>query len=135
MSQFTLEIVTPDRKFFEEEVTMVVARGVEGDIAILKNHIPIVTPLDIGIVKIKNGNEEKKAAIAGGYMEVTKEKTTIVTDSAEWPEEIDVERAKRAKERAENRLNKDKSEIDVARAELALKKALNRIGIAEYSKK
>ena len=70
---------------------------------------------------------ERTAVLCGGYMEVTKEKTTIVTDSAEWPEEIDKNRAEAAKKRAEDRLNKQTEGLDVARAELALKRALMRI--------
>lgn len=129
MSQFILEIVTPDRKFFEDEVEMVIVRGKEGDIGILKNRTPLVTPLDIGRIKIKQNGKVREAAIASGYVEVAKNKTTIITDSAEWPEEIDVERALAAKERAEKRL-KDRESIDTLRAEIALKKALNRISIA-----
>lgn len=130
MAQFMLEIVTPDRKFFEEEVDMVIIKGIEGDLGILKGHTPLVTPLDIGRIKIKQGGNFKVAAIAGGYIEVTKEKATIISDAAEWPEEIDVERAEEAKHRAEERL-KRRDNVDVARAEIALKKAVNRIKIAE----
>lgn len=131
MSQFTLEIVTPDRKFFEDEVEMVVVRGLEGDMGILKDHTPLVTPLAIGKIKIKQNGQTRCAAIAGGYMEIAEEKTTIIADSAEWPEEIDVERAKAAKERAEKRLESNDENIDVLRARIALQKALNRINIAK----
>lgn len=130
MSQFKLEIVTPDRKFLDEDVQMLVTRTIEGDMAILKDHIPLVTPLDIGVLKIKDASgKEKKATIAGGYMEVTKNKTTIVTESAEWPEEIDKKRAEEAKKRAEERLKSKAENIDRIRAELALKRALNRLSI------
>ncbi|WP_352419710.1 F0F1 ATP synthase subunit epsilon [Proteiniborus sp.] len=130
MAGFMLEIVTPDRKFFEEEVDMVIVRGVEGDLGILKGHTPLVTPLDIGKIRIKQEGKIRTAAIAGGYIEVGKEKTTIISDAAEWPEEIDVGRAEEAKHRAEERL-KRRDNIDVARAEIALRKAVNRINIAE----
>ncbi|WP_069650579.1 F0F1 ATP synthase subunit epsilon [Caloranaerobacter ferrireducens] len=131
MSQFTLEIVTPDRKFFEDEVEMVIVRGVEGDIGILKNHTPLVTPLSIGRIRIKKNGEFKEAAIAGGYIEVSKNKTTVITDAAEWPEEIDVKRAEEAKKRAEQRLKSSKSEVDIVRAHIALRKALNRLEVAK----
>ncbi|RKD31536.1 F0F1 ATP synthase subunit epsilon [Thermohalobacter berrensis] len=130
-STFVLEVVTPDRKFFEDEVEMVVARGKEGDIGILKGHTPFVTPLDIGRIRIKQNGEFKEATIAGGYIEVGKDKTTIITDAAEWPEEIDVDRAKAAKEKAEKKLEYSKSEKDIIRARIALRKALNRIDMAE----
>ncbi|WP_427337922.1 F0F1 ATP synthase subunit epsilon [Caloranaerobacter sp. DY30410] len=131
MSQFTLEIVTPDRKFFEDEVEMVIVRGIEGDIGILKNHTPMVTPLSIGKIRIKKNGKIKEAAIAGGYVEITKDKTTIITDAAEWPEEIDVKRAEEAKKRAEQRLKSGKGEIDIVRAQIALRKALNRLEVAK----
>ena len=131
MSQFTLEIVTPDRKFFEGEVEMVIVRGTEGDIGILKNHTPLVTPLSIGKIRIKQNGEFREAAIAGGYVGITKDKTTVITDAAEWPEEIDVKRAEEAKKRAEQRLKSSKSEIDIVRARIALRKALNRIEVAK----
>lgn len=130
-SKFILEIVTPDRKFIEEEVEMVIVRGVEGDIGILKGHNPFVTPLGIGRIKIKNNGEFREAAISSGYVEITKDKTTIITDTAEWPDEIDVERAEASKKRAEERLGNKKSEIDLLRAEIALKKALTRINVAK----
>ncbi|WP_420805138.1 F0F1 ATP synthase subunit epsilon [Gottschalkia acidurici] len=132
LSQFKLEIVTPDRKFLEADVSMLVARTIDGDMAILKNHIPLVTPLDIGIIKMNyEDGTSKKASIAGGYMEVTKEKTTIVTESAEWPEEIDRRRAEEAKKRAEERISKKNKDTDVLRAELALKRAINRIRLGD----
>lgn len=130
MAGFMLEIVTPDRKFFEEEVDMVIVRGVEGDLGILKGRAPLVTPLDIGKIKIKQDGKIRIAAIAGGYVEVGNEKTTIISDAAEWPEEIDIDRAKGAKQRAEERL-KRRDNIDIARAEIALRKAVNRIRVAE----
>lgn len=126
MSQFLLEIITPERKFFEGEVDRIIARSISGDVAILANHIPLVTPLEISILKIKSGNEELKAAISSGYMEVSKEKTTIIVDAAEWPDEIDLERAEAAKQRAEERLRSGQ-DTDVARAEFALSRAINRI--------
>lgn len=128
MAQFRLEIVTPNRKFLDEDIEMLVTRTIDGDIAILKDHIPLVTPLSIGILKINYPDgTSKTAALCGGYMEVTKEKTTIVTDSAEWPGEIDKERAEEAKRRAEARLKNREANTDVARAELALRRAINRI--------
>lgn len=128
MAQFRLEVVTPNRKFLDEDIEMLVTRTIDGDIAILKDHIPLVTPLSIGILKINYPDgTSKTAALCGGYMEVTKEKTTIVTESAEWPGEIDKARAEEAKKRAEARLKHIEANTDVARAELALRRAINRI--------
>ncbi|MBS4536438.1 F0F1 ATP synthase subunit epsilon [Clostridium sp. D2Q-14] len=128
---FTLEIVSPDKKFFEDEVEMVVVRGIEGDLGILKNHTPLVTPLAIGRVKIKQNGKYREAAVAEGYVDVNKTKTTIVTDAAEWPDEIDVKRAELAKKRAEEKLKRKDDNIDYSRAEIALRKAINRINVAK----
>jgi F-type H+-transporting ATPase subunit epsilon len=123
-----LEIVTPERKVYAEEVNMVIARGVEGELGILPHHVPLVTPLKIAPLTVKKDNQERWIAVNGGFMEVRKDKVIILADSAELPEEIDVERAQRAKERAEARMKSD--EYDFRRAELALQRALNRLKVA-----
>ena len=125
---FMLEIVTPERSFYEGEVARVIVKGIEGEMAILKNRAPIITPLAIGKIRILKDGEEKVAAAVNGYISVDKEKTTIITDSCEWPEEIDIARAEDAKMRAENRI-KDSSKFDEKRAKLALSRALVRIDI------
>jgi F-type H+-transporting ATPase subunit epsilon len=131
MSVFHLDIVTPDRSFFSEEVEMVIARGVEGDLAILKGRAPLITPLKIGKIRIFQDGKEKVAAVVDGYVSVEKDKATIITEAAEWPEEIDIERAEAAKKRAETLLKERPDGIDVARAELALRRALNRIEVGK----
>lgn len=131
MTNFPLEIVTPDRMFFSGEVESVIVRGVDGDLAVLKNRAPLVTPLKIGKVRIRIDGKEKVAALCSGYIIVSKEKTTIISDSAEWPEEIDIKRAEEAKKRAEKRLKEKPSEIDTKRAKLALRRALNRLDVAK----
>lgn len=132
MSQFKLEIVTPERKFFEGEVEMVITKSITGDLAILKDHIPLVTPLDISIITLKiDENTSKQASISAGYMEVSKEGTTIIVDSAEWPDEIDLDRVAKARERAEKRIQNKEENTDVTRAELALKRSINRLHLKE----
>lgn len=124
-----LEIVTPDRLFLSEEVEMVIVSGIEGDLAILKDRTPITTPLRIGRVRIFQNGEEREAAVVDGYISALDNKVTIATDAAEWPDEIDVERAKAAKERAERRLANKPDGLDIARAEAALKRAINRLDL------
>lgn len=124
---FDLEIVTPDRLFFSEKVEMVIVRGLEGDLAVLKGRTPITTPLKIGQVRITQNGKERIAAVVNGYISVLGDKTTIVTEAAEWPGEIDVKRAEEAKRRAEELIQKANDDIDIMRAELALKRALNRL--------
>jgi len=131
MSTLRLEIVTPERKVYEEDVNMVVVKGVEGELGILPNHIPLVTPLKIAPVKVKkDGAKDEFIAVHGGFMEVRKDKVVILSEAAERGEDIDVLRAKRAKERAERRLAERSAEIDMVRAQLALQRALTRLAVA-----
>lgn len=125
-----LKIVTPEGLFFSEEVRMVIGRGIEGDLAILKNRSPITTPLKIGPLRVFKEEEERLASVVSGYLSALDNEVTIVTDAAEWSDEIDIERAEKAKERAERRLANRPEGLDVARAELALKRAINRINCA-----
>jgi len=134
-SKFHLEIVTPDKVFYDDEVEMVVARTTEGDLGVLAGHIATVAPLKISKLRIKKDDSYKEAAIAGGFIKVAKDSTTIIVDAAEWPEDIDAQRAQEAKQRAEKRLATETEGIDTLRAEIALKKAINRIEVVESRKK
>ena len=127
MNRLYLKVVTPDKLFFEGDIDMLVARTIEGDVGILLNHSPLVTILDIGRLVIKNGDERKVAACAGGYIDVRNNNITVVSDACEWEDEIDINRAERAKERASKRL--EDKDTDTFKAELALKKAINRINV------
>ena len=131
---FQLDIVTPEKSFFSGRVDRIIVKGIEGDLAVLKNMAPIITPLAIGRVWIEKDGKERVAAVVEGYLTVKDNQATIVTDSAEWPDEIDVERAKLAKERAERRLKEKDESIDTARAEAALRRALNRLETSKLKK-
>ena len=133
MGSFNLTIVTPERCFFTDEIDMVVVNAVEGEMAVLKNRAPIITPLKTGKIKIFNNGEERIAAVVDGYINVGPYSAIVVTSAAEWPEEIDVERALDAKRRAEETLKRDKGK-DIIQAQLALRRALNRIEVAKMSK-
>lgn len=132
MKTFQLEVVTPERKVYSDEAAMVIVKGVDGELGILPDHVPFVTPLQIAPVTIKKSEgEEHVIAVNGGFIEVHKNKVSILAESAELPEEIDVDRAEAARERAEERLKKYKQEeIDFRRAELALQRAMNRLRVA-----
>ncbi|MEA3423788.1 MAG: F0F1 ATP synthase subunit epsilon [Bacillota bacterium] len=130
-STYMLEIVTPDRKFFSDEVEMAIVRTSTGDIGILKNHELTVAPLRIGSIKVKIASEMKCAACSTGFISVEEDIVTIITDSAEWGDEIDVNRANEALNRAEKRLKDKKYDIDVERAKISMTRAINRVGIAE----
>lgn len=127
MSTFRLEIVTPERKVYEQDVNMVVVKGTGGELGILPNHIPLVTPLKIAPVKAKIGDKQEFIAVHGGFMEVRKDKVVILAEAAELGADIDVSRARLAKERAERRLAQKQSDLNHARAELALARANSRL--------
>lgn len=124
-NEINLQIITPTRKVFDEMVEMVVLKTVEGEVGVLYDHEPVVVMLNYGIIRYKKNNEKKQATTMGGFAEITKDRVTILTDASELEGEIDVERAKQAKERAES--YKGKPDMDQKRAEIALKKSLVRL--------
>ncbi|CAM4222041.1 F0F1 ATP synthase subunit epsilon [Paenibacillus phoenicis] len=136
MSTFLLEIVTPEHVVFSKEVDSLTVRGVEGEFGVLKGHIPLVTPLQVAPVVAKIGKEETYIAVHGGFIEVQGDKVIVLAESAELPEEIDLERAIAARERAERRLanRSNQDRIDHRRAELALQRAVTRINVVTNRK-
>ena len=129
---FGVEIITPDRIFHKGEATMIEFNTAAGEIGVYKNHIPLTTVLAPGVVTIhKDGEDNVIAAVHSGFAEILPDKVTLLAETAEWPEEIDVERAQAAKARAEERLANKTEAIDVQRAELALRRALVRMDIAK----
>lgn len=129
---FQVEIITPDRIFYTGEADMIEFNTEAGEIGVYKNHIPMTTVLKPGIVMIHNGEEQKVAAVHAGFAEILGEKVTLLAELAEWPDEIDVNRAEAAKERAEERIKTRADNLDLKRAEYALHKALIRIDVANY---
>ncbi|MBI4798688.1 MAG: F0F1 ATP synthase subunit epsilon [Desulfarculus sp.] len=134
-NKILLEVVTPDKLLLSKEVDVVVATSVEGEFAVLAGHVPFLTSLAVGELKLKDGNATDYAAINGGFAEITGQKFTVLAESAELAREIDVDRARKARERAEQRLAKSTSEqINYARAEAALKRAMLRMKVAERTR-
>ena len=130
---FDLKIITPDRVFYSGKASFLELNTVEGEIGIYKNHIPMTTVLEPGIATItEEGGNKKEAALHTGFMEILGDRITILAEIAEWPDEIDRNRAQEAKIRAERRLQNDKSNINITLAELALHKALVRIELADH---
>lgn len=129
--QLLLEVVTPDRLVLSTEAEVVVCPGVEGQFGVLPGHIAFLSALDIGEMYYKSAGKTEYLAVSGGFAEVTGEKVTIVAESAEKGREIDIERAKRAQERAEKRIAAGKTaEVDWARAEAAMRRSLVRMKVA-----
>ena len=128
---FHLEIVTPKRVVFKGEITSFSAPGVEGGFQVLHSHAPMLSSLKIGEVKITEASgTEFKYAVSGGFVEVRDNKVVLLAETAERTDEIDVERAKAARDRAQQRIAEKKRDIDVERAKLALYRALNRLKIS-----
>ena len=130
-STYMLEIVTPDQKFFSGEVEMTIIRTSTGDMGILRDHELTVAPLSIGSIRIKKDNKIRHAACSTGFVNIEEEVVVIITDSAEWADEIDLDRAKAALDRAEERLKDKKHEIDVERAKISMTRAMNRVKVSE----
>lgn len=126
---FKVNIIEPDGVFYEGEVDMLEFNTTEGEIGVLPGHIPMTVILKPGILKIYEPENEKEAALHAGFAEILSDKITILAEIVEWPEEIDVQRAESARERAEERLRTQAPDIDVMRAEIALQKALTRISV------
>jgi F-type H+-transporting ATPase subunit epsilon len=130
---FQFEILTLQKSFLREQVRFVIAPGQEGVFEVLPNHAPFVFALKPGALRMRMPDgEDRYVAVGGGFLVVQKDRTTVLTRSAERPSEIDVARAQRAKERAEQRLA-DRDGVDLIRAQTALQRALARLKVAEYS--
>jgi len=131
MATIKLEIITAERQVLSDDVNIVVAPGVEGELGILPHHAPLITMLKPGEVLIRKDSEETYLFVSGGFLEVRPDKIIILADASERCEEIDIERAEAAKHRAEERLKTRIPEVDVAQTQAALLRALIRLRIAE----
>lgn len=133
-TKLQLEIVTPDRALVREEVDEVVVPGSEGELGILPGHTPLLATLKVGELWYRQGAEKHYLAVGFGFVEVLPERVTILAHVAERPQDIDTERAERAKRRAEERLSNaatDKeSGVDFERARIAMMKSLIRLQVA-----
>jgi F-type H+-transporting ATPase subunit epsilon len=130
MATTRLEIVTAERVVFSEDVDVVIAPGIEGQLGVLPHHAPLMTTLMPGELLVRKGGEEFSLAISGGFIEVRPDRIIILADAAERVEEIDVARAEEAKRRAEERLKERAPEVDLLRAEAALRRSLTRLEVA-----
>lgn len=129
--KFKLSIISPECAFYEGDCEFLEFVSTEGEMGVYAKHIPLTTILEPGVMHIHNDGEVKKAVILGGFVEILKEKVTVLAEDAEWPEEIDIKRAEAAKKRAEERLTAKRDGTDMRRAEAALKRATARIEAVE----
>lgn len=129
---FMVEIVTPEEILFKNEVQFLVVPELNGELGVLKNHAPMIAALDVGVARYTDPEGKvKKIALSGGFMEVIYNEVRVLAETAEHGSEIDVLRAKAAKERAEKRLQTKGENINTGRAEMSLKRAVNRLKAAD----
>ena len=137
MAQIHLEVVTPSGAVVSEEVDIVTAPGVGGEFGVLANHAPFLSTIKTGTLSFKKEKTTKYLMVSGGFTEVSNNKITFLVESAEFGQDIDVDRAMRAKERAEKRLTQAQQateRINRVRAEAALQRAMARIKVAEMAR-
>ena len=135
MASIRLDIITAERLVFSEDVDVVVAPGVEGELGVLPHHAPLMTMLQPGELRVRKGGEEFFLAVSGGFLEVRPDRIIVLADAAERVEEIDIARAEEAKHRAEEQLSRRPSEVDAARIEAALRRSLIRLKVGERRRK
>ncbi len=135
MGKLQLEVVTPEKVMVSQEVEIVVAPGSLGEFGILEGHVPFLSGIVPGELRYTAGGQTERFVVTTGFTEVSENRVSVLVDAAERPAEIDVERARKAMERAKERLAKQTSaeDVDFARAEAALKRAIVRIRVVEKS--
>lgn len=127
-----LEIITPERIFYQGDVSMVELTTTEGEVGIYPKHIPMTMIIAPGILTVTESDGTKKqAALMKGFLEVTQDSMNILAEVIEWPEEIDADRVRQSKERAQKRLNEKQEQVDLVRAEMAMRRALVREKLIE----
>jgi len=135
MSPIKLDVVTAERVVFSDDVDVVIAPGVEGQLGILPHHAPLMTMLKPGELLVRKDGEEFSLVITGGFLEVRPDRVIILADAAERVEEIDVARAEEARRRAQERLMERIPEVEAVRAQAALLRALARIEVVQRRRK
>ena len=135
MAPLKFDIVTAERVVFSEEVDIVIAPGVEGQLGILPGHAPLMTMLQPGELVVRRQGEETAMFVSGGFLEVMADRVTVLADVAERAEEIDIERAEAARGRAEGRIREAAPDTDLAAAQAALMRSLMRLRVAERRRK
>ena len=132
MSEINLEIITPEKVIYKDTIDSITVPGTQGGFQVLKDHAPLISTLEIGIITVKKNGSTNYYTTGGGTIEVLNNKVLILADSVELIEKIDIDRAELAKKRAEERLTKKREEkIDIIRAEAALERAINRLKATE----
>lgn len=135
MLKIRLEIITAERVVYSEDVDIVVAPGIDGELGILPHHASLMTMLQPGELRVRRDNQEESMFVSGGFLEVRGDRVVVLADVAERADEIDIARAEAAKRRAEERITQFPAHVDHARAEAALLRSMMRLRVAEKSRK
>ena len=130
--KFHLKVITPERVFYEGETSFVEMNTMEGEVGIYKNHIPTTMLLAPGVLLIHEDDGVKEAALHSGFVEVLQDQVSVLAEIAEWPDEIDLNRANEAKIRAERQLKSGEQTANIMKAEIALKRALTRLELGRH---
>lgn len=133
--KFLLEILTPERSFFVEMIESIILNTEDGQMSIQKDHESVVIAVVPGEIRINTGKKWVLCSVTEGFVEVRPEDTIMFTQAAEWPEEIDVKRAERARERAEERLRQRQSAEEYRRSKIALARAMARLSLTKHKTK
>jgi len=128
--KLNLEVLTPERKVISVQVEEITVPGIDGELGVLPNHTPMISQLQTGVLTYRQGGEKRSLHVSGGFVEVLPDQVSVLSDVAERPEEIDSERARRARERAEKRLASNGDDVDFRREELRLQRAMIRLQLA-----
>lgn len=134
-NKFLLEILTPERTFFCDSIVSVIFPTEDGQMSIQSHHEPFVAAIVPGEARINTGNKWLMCTVAEGFLEVRPDETIMFTQTAEWPDEIDVLRAERARERAEERLRQRQSEQEYRRNKIAMARAMARLSLTKRKTK
>ena len=122
-----LRVITPTKQAYDGDCDMVILQTIDGQIGVMPGHIPLTTVLGLGLMRVYDGELIETFAVFGGFCEINQQSVTVLADVAEHPGEIDTERARQAKERAERRIKEHQQDLDEKRAKLALRRALVRL--------
>ena len=132
MATFYLEVITPERKFFQGDVECLIFKSSDGELGVYPQHAPLVTTVEVGTIKINQDGKWIEAVVTQGFAEITPDKVILLTGTAELPEEIDINRAKAAKLRAEERLQRQLSQVETIRTRAALARAMARLRVTKH---
>ena len=131
-NKFNLRVITPGRIPYEGEAEVVTLPGTMGELAIMRDHMPLIVSLTYGLMRIKNEDEEKIASILGGFAEVVDNQVTVTSPDFHWPDEVDKDRARAALEAAERTISEAGDNLEVKHAQLAIRRANVRLEVSSY---